>query len=215
MKFIKENKQLVVFILFISILFPIFFLWDSPLPGFIPQEIGITVVGYGGSIIGGFLTIYGVWWTIKDQENKRNTELRLQYRPLIIPETISKIGLLGNGVEFDLNLKNTGRAEGMNIFINVNDRIDLICPHHISLIESNGRSILHCMVITEATVKEYDYRLSVIYEDIFANKYSVKFNLNIFCGIPKKLDLETQLIDIETEERRWYAVINSIDHVIE
>lgn len=94
MKFIKENKQLVVFILFFSVLFPIFFLWDSPLPGFIPQEIGIAVVGYGGSIIGGFLTIYGGWWTIKDQDKKlllqkqeneddRLEQLSLEYKPIL------------------------------------------------------------------------------------------------------------------------------------
>ena len=70
MKFIKENKKLTIEILCMIIIIPTIFLWDSPLPGYIPKDIGFAIVGYIGSIIGGFLTIYGVWWTIKDQDKK-------------------------------------------------------------------------------------------------------------------------------------------------
>lgn len=61
MKFIKENRTFCKEALFLAITIPIIFLWDCPLiPGIIPKDIGIAVVGYSGSIIGGFLAIYGV-----------------------------------------------------------------------------------------------------------------------------------------------------------
>lgn len=81
-KFLKENKNLVIGIFLLVIIFPFIILVPSPI-GFIPYEVGLTLIGYGGSIIGGFLTLYGVWWTINDQENKRKNDLAIQYMPLI------------------------------------------------------------------------------------------------------------------------------------
>ena len=40
-------------------------------------------IGYYGSILGGALTLGGVWWTIKDQEMQRIKNLSIQYRPLL------------------------------------------------------------------------------------------------------------------------------------
>lgn len=134
-RFIKENKHLVIFILVISTLFPIIILWESPFPDVIPKDIGIAIVGYGGSIIGGFLTLYGVWWTIKKQEEDRlmNKELELmpylhfilrgkdnensQY-PIISSIAVSNESskarpLLG----FFFYLYNVGRGEAFNINI--------------------------------------------------------------------------------------------------
>lgn len=78
-KFFKENKIMLMFFLIIAILFPIIILSPSPI-GKISYETGLTIVGYGGSILGGFLTLYGVWWTIKDleSERKRTEEERLK-----------------------------------------------------------------------------------------------------------------------------------------
>ncbi|MCQ4953026.1 hypothetical protein [Holdemania filiformis] len=84
MKFVKENKKLVFEILCIIILIPIVFLWDCPLiDGVFPKDIGIALAEYSGSIVGGFLTLYGVWWTIKDQAEKRREDLAIQYKPTI------------------------------------------------------------------------------------------------------------------------------------
>lgn len=96
MKFIKENRTFCKEALFLAITIPIIFLWDCPLiPGIIPKDIGIAVVGYSGSIIGGFLAIYGVWWTIKKQEDERDIKMKLEYKPIltlevenIVPNTI-------------------------------------------------------------------------------------------------------------------------------
>lgn len=88
-KFITENKELFIWLITISIIIPFVFLFDCPfIPGIIPTEIGQTIVGYTGSIIGGFLTVYGVWWTIKNQETNRRKDLATQYKPSLITEHI-------------------------------------------------------------------------------------------------------------------------------
>ena len=81
-KFVNDNKKLLLVILLVVIGLPIIILTPSPI-GFIPRDIGIAIVGYCGSIIGGFLTLYGVWWTIDDNQKARSKELELQYCPVL------------------------------------------------------------------------------------------------------------------------------------
>ena len=92
-KFFKENKKMLLLFLAIAIIFPIMILFPSPV-GIIPYEIGLTIVGYGGSILGGFLTLYGVWWTIEDNkkqreedqkrhDQERKEDLANQYKPYL------------------------------------------------------------------------------------------------------------------------------------
>lgn len=86
-KFFKQNAKMLVIMLALVVLFPVLILTPSPW-GFIPREVGIAIVGYGGSIIGGFLTLYGVWWTIDDNKNTRKKDLELQYCPVLSAEII-------------------------------------------------------------------------------------------------------------------------------
>lgn len=81
-QFFKENKVVLATTLTITILFPFIILVPSPI-GFIPHDVGLQIVGYGGSIIGGFLTLYGVWWTIKRQDEQRREDLAIQYKPFV------------------------------------------------------------------------------------------------------------------------------------
>ena len=81
-KFFKENGKTLLIFLTIAIIFPIIILSPSTI-GVIPYETGLTIIGYGGSILGGFLTLYGVWWTIEDN-NKTNLEnQRNQMKPIL------------------------------------------------------------------------------------------------------------------------------------
>lgn len=96
--FFKENKTLIIVFLMIIIITPIILLTPSPI-GVIPQNIGLELVGYFGSILGGFFTLYGVWWTITDQNSKKEVDLKLrdkerkenlaiQYKPMLIVKRI-------------------------------------------------------------------------------------------------------------------------------
>ncbi len=87
--FFNNNKKIVVAFFVLIIIFPVLILCHSPI-GFIPRDIGIAIVGYGGAIIGGFLTLYGVWWTIEDNNIKRKKELELQYCPILKADIVEK-----------------------------------------------------------------------------------------------------------------------------
>lgn len=133
-KFFDENKIIIIKFVLLILLFPVIILVPSPI-GFIPKDIGIAIVGYGGAIIGGFLTLYGVWWTIEDNNKNRKKELELQYYPVIrvdvvkrtsdIYQLCSEIYIKYNHKFFETNLytpessilkvTNVGRGEIENI----------------------------------------------------------------------------------------------------
>ncbi len=137
-KFFKENKKMLLLFLAIAIIFPIMILFPSPV-GIIPYEIGLTIVGYGGSILGGFLTLYGVWWTIEDNkkqreedqkrhDQERKEDLANQYKPYLtlIPANnlmdsnidIKELGKYDSNEKsfyFELVYQNFGRGEAYNL----------------------------------------------------------------------------------------------------
>jgi hypothetical protein len=106
MIFFKENAKAIIGVLFIVIIFPIIILTPSPI-GFIPHDTGLTIIGYGGSILGGFLTLYGVWWTIKDQNQKSEIVSTNENIPIIkydisttplIHDSTNNFGAIGKNV---------------------------------------------------------------------------------------------------------------------
>ena len=58
MKFFKENWRILVVIIVIVVLFPTIMLITTYYK-IIPYDSAIAIIGYGGSILGGFLTLYG------------------------------------------------------------------------------------------------------------------------------------------------------------
>ena len=88
-EFIKKNWKALIALLCIVILFPVLILTPSPW-GVIPRDIGLAIVGYGGAIIGGFLTLYGVWITIEDNKKVKQRELELQYCPILLAEAVPR-----------------------------------------------------------------------------------------------------------------------------
>ena len=85
--FFEKNKKTVLLFLGGILFFPLVILCPSSV-GIIPRDIGIAIVGYGGAILGGFLTLYGVWWTIEDNNRNRKKELALQYCPILTADII-------------------------------------------------------------------------------------------------------------------------------
>lgn len=80
-RFFKENRKMLAGFLIIAILFPAIILVKTPI-GVIPSDTGELIVSYGGAILGGFLTLYGVWWTIETNKEKEREDRALQYRPM-------------------------------------------------------------------------------------------------------------------------------------
>lgn len=139
-RFLICNKCAVIMLVIFIIIFPIIVLLSLEY-GFIPRDIGMAIVGYGGAIIGGFLTLYGVWWTINDNNEKRKKDLELQYCPVLMADIIentevkyrlcSEITILYNHGWFDdsnleylnsvIKLSNVGRGEISGISIKIED----------------------------------------------------------------------------------------------
>lgn len=119
--FIKENKYLLTSFLVISITLPIIILLPSPI-GVISYETGLTVIGYCGSIFGGFLTLYGVWWTLKNQEKQRHKDIALQYMPFIRCE-VTNVKFKKFKGAFVVKFKNVGRGEAKKFHVNIYDPI--------------------------------------------------------------------------------------------
>lgn len=78
--------------------------------GFINESNINSWIGYFGSILGGALTLGGVWWTIIVQEKKRKEDLGIQYRPIITC----------NGIEFVNNVSKEV-INGICIFTDSNE----------------------------------------------------------------------------------------------
>lgn len=115
--FFKENIKILTFFLLIATCFPIIILYPSCI-GVIPYEIGLTIIGYGGAILGGFLTLYGVWWTIDDQNRKRLNETK-PLLALIGKDRIIK--QYRNNISIKLRLKNLGSYEAKNVSIHIEE----------------------------------------------------------------------------------------------
>ncbi|OUP99924.1 hypothetical protein B5E91_12610 [Thomasclavelia spiroformis] len=191
MKFFKENWKMLTITITVVILFPIIILTPSRY-GTIPYDNGIAIVSYGGSILGGFLTLYGVWWTIKDQEKKRYEDLALQYKPIlrVIPpiNDDEKIIIINSNdavllFNMILYIENIGRGEAEDIeitysecndlkFIQRNTRIS-ICNHFKDI--SISGTELECLPVNNNNQLMIQLLVNKCYKehDIFC------FNLNI------------------------------------
>lgn len=129
-----------LFLILIVILFPISI---SALckHGILSYNTKTIFIEYGGSILGGFLTLFGVWWTIKRQDKEQRENMYLRVRPIIVTEKIQlsfdreedniMTDEYGNITQIDYNycinkieviLKNIG--SGPSKVIRVEDNID-------------------------------------------------------------------------------------------
>ena len=131
--FIKRNYLIIIAVIcFFAFIPPITnLLVTTPSPiGFITPDTQETWIGFFGSIIGGG-TLFGVWWTIKKQEeqrnedfkiqeNKRKIDLAIQYMPYINC-SIGKIKFSSNKITIPVAIKNTGRGEAKKLHVNVYD----------------------------------------------------------------------------------------------
>lgn len=138
--FLNHNKKKAIFLTIFVICFPILILCPTSI-GVIPRDIGIAIIGYSGTIIGGFLTLYGVCWTIQDNNINRKKELELQYcpilaasiigRPTFVSHLSSEIIVLFGRDYFDdtklnytnnlIQLRNVGRGEIKKIVVEMNE----------------------------------------------------------------------------------------------
>ena len=118
----KKISNLYFIIIFISLITvgPFIINWLLNLSskwGFITTDNYDAWVGYYGAIIGGALTLGGVWWTIKEQNRQRKEDLRIQYKPRFVPSSIDSRNNSKTNIDIYEEtylyypIKNTGRGE--------------------------------------------------------------------------------------------------------
>ena len=128
--------------LFLGILFYIARFFESPL------ESGYDYLGFIGSIIGGLLTLIGVYYTVqaenkrwKIENEKRDKEIldnkKILYKPIIVVKNIVNSGSSYNEdknystLKFKYSIKNVGRGEALNVKIHCNVRNEsLLYPNN-------------------------------------------------------------------------------------
>lgn len=205
--FIKSNWKMLLILACVIILFPIIILTPSPL-GFIPREIGLTIVEYGGAILGGFLTLYGVWWTIDDSNKGKKKELELQYCPILLTETKPRQAM-------DRHLCTKLRIEFQHD--GFNDQ-KLSCADQIISLKNVGRG-----EIQQITVSNIQYTLNgtnndKLTQELKQNGLSIECdNILSFVPIGGSIDLLVGLSSIKHEfweslYQYFYSMMNvSID----
>ena len=116
-------KKLLIQILFIAIGSMVFTTFIIQIPNPIFENVGSkdSWINFFGAITGGFLTLYGVWWTIKDQDEKRKKDLAIQYKPILELGNISIHQEEDGPVAIELEIKNVGRGEANSIALRIRE----------------------------------------------------------------------------------------------
>lgn len=195
----KKSLVLLIFGIFIIIFIVpqiIHFLVYIPSPfGFIKPGEESQWIGFFGSIIGGLLTLAGVWWTIKDQDEKRKEDLAIQYKPYIsiLPLSSLKYDIdINNIINYD-NLyyyftffyKNNGKGESFKTTMNIEYNGNIINLSDISEVQIYPDNIVHNFrfklkkeELTFTKNSAVTFNVSFNYTDMFSMyKYSMCYQL--------------------------------------
>ena len=155
----KEILKLILIIFSIIILLALFILVFSwvcyNLPIDFPGTVGDWISGLS-ALTGGALTLGGVWWTIRDNENKRREDLAIQYRPIL---------KISNFTDTIPNYK-----QYVTLNFNKNNEVDDDENYYAIEFFNIGRGILCNFAIDK-----------IIFEPIILNQF--KYNHEILCQI--------------------------------
>ena len=107
LKLSKKNLGILIAIILVIIIFPALMLLFSKYK-LLSQKICLTLIGYGGAIIGGMLTLLGVKMTINDNKKQKEKELFFQYRPIISSDLLITVN---EGYTSKIIFENKGVSE--------------------------------------------------------------------------------------------------------
>lgn len=187
-KFFKEHKKIIqisLVFLIIAIIFPIVILYPTKY-GFITHKDGLEIVGYGGSVLGGFFTLFGVWWTIADNKKQKMEEFSIQYRPYIslLPQkeledrginikNCVKYNAKNNKYKFEFIYQNIGYGEAKSLIIQIYSGDKKIYDSQKNCVSIFPDALLHRLQIstngygTFSNKREY-FEVLFIYNDSFS-----------------------------------------------
>lgn len=125
----NANDNLLTYIIILVLFFSAPFAWwviSTPSPlGFIEPQHQEAWLGFFGSIIGGALTIFGVWWTLERQEEQRREDMILHYLPILTISDrkidITDFGEFGEHLDISLKIDNNGSGIAKEISIQLQE----------------------------------------------------------------------------------------------
>lgn len=162
--------------------------------------INDSQLGYSGAVIGGAMTLIGVWWTIKKQEDQRKAELIVQYKPTIslinitneYKKDINTITLLNHTPDipdilaqenekydndFYIIIKNTGRGNAINLCIeNKSFKSDPLIQKKINLQNQYKCSVLS---IGEKIILKLSFPLGMQLEKDYIFQMPIHFEYHL------------------------------------
>lgn len=196
----KKTVKIIVVIISLLICFfgiiPLFinFLVNTTNPfgiGFINQENKETWINFFGSIIGGGLTLFGVWWTINNQEKQRKKDLAIQYKPLFELNNIKlKNDSRNDMLRLLFNIQNIGRGEAYKFKIECNKdlfnsedeeenncfRKDIILPNDVTdtefciqIHDYDGRKNIIINDNDTQNILTYNIKITITFSDMSCN----------------------------------------------
>lgn len=180
-----KNKKLFLHLAIIIIFSCIFttVLIQSENPFFNDLGSKDAWINFFGSITGGLLTLYGVWWTIKDQEERRAKEYTLMNKPIICVDSIKSFRpfIKNNGyVDLSISIINKGKSEAKNLtfHVHIKDMIDddynALCQYNINMLlpmeKSNIKAL--CMRLPYNGVKGESIEIVSCYQDPLENYHT-------------------------------------------
>ena len=185
----KKSLVLLIFGIFIIIFIVpqiIHFLVYTPSPfGFIKPGEESQWIGFFGSVIGGSLTLAGVWWTLKYQDKKRKEDLAVQYRPIIsIDVSLHEIDKNDeHGLVLKIDEYNIGRGEAINVCGKMYDNNQLIAtlnpaPFIPSNMNKTISETLLDVIFDYTNIPSHQLFIEITYTDLYGI-YQYKFTSRI------------------------------------
>lgn len=195
-----HKKYDILIFITLYLIIPIIPFISSPI-GVFTRESAKLFLSYYATILGGLssglLTLFGVWWTIKDQNNKRiideaknddirKEDLAVQYRPIISID-VSLHEIIDKNDEHGLVLKideyNIGRGEAINVCGKMYDNNQLIAtlnpaPFIPSNMNKTISETLLDVIFDYTNIPSHQLFIEITYTDLYGI-YQYKFTSRI------------------------------------
>lgn len=232
---LKCHKKLDILIfIFFFIIIPTIPFIKSPI-GFLSKDNAILFLSYYGTILsgiaGGALTLIGVWWTIKDQEKKRRSDLIAQYKPILTVLSKQVDFIFENMIlQAKFNIKNKGRGEAMDIVISILESSCTVIPQNINSKYLTKEDETEIALFVSLPIQSSNQKSDalVIHDDekfhfIIEITYNGAFNDSSIYKTIANVTIENVYIIIKTlmspneainnNPRRWASVIHDVKYI--
>lgn len=240
LKWCAKHKVFTVSVIFFSIVVVPFIPFVRSGIGTVIKEDAIIFLQYYGTILagilGGFLTLCGVWWTINEQnrirkedqtkrDEERREELINQYKPIITIKPCSANFIFLNSImETTFTIANRGRGEATDISLELENENCTALPVNFStsILMANDEMSLKVNVTPLQAKKEYNEMVQFSSDDKFKFVIKIRYKgafSSEFYLTKAKIQIENALMITspitsfdEDFPRSWIVRVINIEH---